>query len=91
LTAPRREKTGGLPVEAAANVPGVRVVDSELEYEPDYYSSYRYGEERHYGDGYYPYYPYLTRPSYAEPETSRHSAGAAGSRMMSADNSGADI
>lgn len=54
-------------VEAAANVPGVRVVDSELEYEPDYYPIFRYGAERYYGDGYYPYHPYLARPPYAAP------------------------
>jgi BON domain len=54
-------------VEAAANVPGVRVVDSELEYEPDYYPIFRYGAERYYGDGYYPYYPYMDRPPYAAP------------------------
>jgi hypothetical protein len=57
-------------VEAAANVPGIRVVDSELEYEPDYYPIFRYGAERYYDDGYhpyYPYYPYLARPPYAAP------------------------
>ncbi len=57
-------------VEAAANVPGVRVVDSELEYEPDYYPIFRYGAERYYRDGYYPYYPYypyMDRPPYAAP------------------------
>lgn len=54
-------------VEAAANAPGVRVVDSELEYEPNYYPIYRYGAERYYDDGYYPYYPYLARPPYAAP------------------------
>jgi hypothetical protein len=54
-------------VEAAANAPGVRVVDSELEYEPDYYPIYRYGAERYYGDGYYPYYPYMARRPYASP------------------------
>lgn len=54
-------------VETAASAPGVRVVDSELEYAPNYYPMYRYGEERYYGDGYYPYYPYLARPPYAAP------------------------
>ena len=54
-------------VQITASVPGVRVVDSELRYEPDYYPIFRYGEERYYGDGYYPYYPYLARPPYAAP------------------------
>jgi hypothetical protein len=47
-------------VEAATQVPGVRTVDTDLEFEP-YYARYPYrGSYRYYPYGYYPhaYYPY---------------------------------
>lgn len=51
-----------IAIEAAASVPGVRVVESDLEFEPQYYPRFRYGTR--YYPGRHPYSPLPYGPPY---------------------------